>query len=117
MEQRNANDDAIVEQVERILDELIEQVALRVAAAGGGAVDGGVHAWWRGQYKAKFFYAIRVKGRVFDNDRPVLLKKAEELGKVARDLAGVGSVTTLHAAMASHQVDCPPIGGLEDWCN
>ena len=46
-----------------------------------------------------------------------LLKKAEELGKVARDLAGVGSVTTLHAAIASHQVDCPPIGHLEDWCN
>jgi hypothetical protein len=113
MEQPDVNDDAIVEQVNRMLDEVIDK-ALQTA---GGAVDGNVVAWWRSQYKAKFFYAIRMKHRVYAQDRSVLLKKAEELGKVARDLAGVGSITTLHAAMASHQVDCPPIGLLEDWCN
>jgi hypothetical protein len=117
MNRTDMNDDAIVDQVERILDELIDKVALGAAAAGGGAVDGGVKAWWRQQYKAKFFYAIRVKNRKYVEDQPNLLRKAEELGTCARDLAGVGSVTTLHAAMASHQVDCPPIGGLEEWCN
>jgi len=114
MEQTDVNDDAIVEQVNQMLDELIDE-ALRTA---GGTVDGGVVPWWRNQYKAKFFYAIRVKGRKYADDRSKLLKKAEELGKAARDLAGVGSITTLHAAIASHQVDCPPtLGILEDWCN
>jgi hypothetical protein len=117
MERRDMNDDAIEDQVNQILDELINDVALSAAAAHGGAVDGNVQAWWRSQYKAKFFYAIRVKGRVYANDRPVLLRKAKELGEAARALAGVGSITTLHAAIASHQVDCPPISGLEEWCN
>ncbi len=114
MEQTNLNDGAIEDQVNRILDDLME-VALRTA---GGTVDGGVVPWWRNQYKAKFFYAIRVKNRKYAEDRSTLLKKAQELGKVARDLAGVGSITTLHAVIASHQVDCPPtLGILEDWCN
>jgi hypothetical protein len=114
MEQRDVNDDGIVEQVNQILDELIEGVALRAA---GEPVDGEVVAWWRNQYKAKFFYAIRMKNRVYAQDRTVLLAKAEELGKAARALAGPESITTRHAALASHQVDCPPIGLLEDWCN
>lgn len=116
MEQTDVNDDEIQKQVNQMLDELIA-VALRAAAAAGGAVDGGVEAWWRNQYKAKFFYAIRVKKKNYAQDRSDLLKRVELLGKTARELAGVGSVTTLHAAMASHQVDCPPIGPMEEWCN
>jgi hypothetical protein len=113
MAQTDVNDDVIKNQVNQMLDELIE-VALRTA---GGTVDGGVVAWWRNQYKAKFFYAIRVKQKTYAADRTTLLKKAEALGNVARSLAGVGPITTLHAAIASHQVDCPPIDTLEDWCN
>lgn len=114
MEQPDVNDDAIVEQVNQILDELIEGVALRTA---GEPVNGDVVAWWRNQYKAKFYYAIRVKGCKYAQDRSKLLAKAEELGRVAREMAGADSITTRHAAMASLQVDCPPIGILEDWCN
>lgn len=113
MEQTDLNDGAIVDQVNQMLDELIDE-ALRTA---GGAVDGDVVAWWRNQYKAKFFYAIRMKNKTYAAERSALLKKAEALGKAARDLAGVESITTLHAAMASHQVDCPPFGIMEDWCN
>jgi len=112
--QTDPKDDEIVREVERILDQLVT-VALR--AAGGPALDD-VERWWRSQYKAKFYYAIRMKKKVYDSDEAALVAKAEELGRVARALAGpIAPISSLHAAIASYQVDCPPIGSLEDWCN
>ena len=114
MGQTDPTDDQIVRDVELILDELVG-VAL---GAAGGTVLKDVEAWWRGQYRAKFFYAIRMKKRTYASDKDKLRLKAEELGRVARALAGAdGAISPLHAAIASFQVDCPPTGILEDWCN
>ena len=59
-----------------------------------------------------------LKKKVFDKDEAAPVGKAQELGRAARALAGpFAPISTLHAAVASYQVDCPPIGDLEDWCN
>ena len=114
MEQTDPKDDEIVREVEAILDELVS-VAL---AAAGGTVLKDVERWWRGQYRAKFFYAIRMKKKSYGSDKSKLRAKAEELGRAARALAGAdAAISPLHAAVASFQVDCPPTGILEDWCN
>lgn len=111
---------AIARQVEQILDELVRDAT---AAAGGGAIDADVAKFWQVQYRAKFFYAILMRDKNYDDDRDNLKPRFAQLGEVARTLAGNDrAITTMHAAMASYAVDCRPVRDDVpqinwEWCN
>lgn len=115
MRQREKKD-PVLEQVDAILDDLLP----RILGAAGGEIDPDVEDWWRNQYRAKFYFAILKRNKDYAADREQLQKRARRLGKFARSLAPKSTITTLHAAIASHATDCVPVGSggtEEEWCN
>lgn len=107
------NDVAIDETVDQMLDELMQE-AERAADV---PLSGDVKLWWTSHYRAKFYYALRRKGKNYSADKAELSAKARELGLAARKLAVIEPISTFHAAIASYQVDCKPISVLEGYCN
>lgn len=101
------------EQVEKILEELYK----KAQAACKEPIEKSVKAHWYRHYRGNFYYAIHYKELKYADAKEELMRKSDDLGKVARRIAGDGNtVTPLHATLASFEVDCPA-DLFEDWCN
>lgn len=101
-----------------IISELLEEVKKT-----SGEIDESAKDFWVAHYTPLFIKAIDEKGRTYDGDKDMLLRKARALAAAARGRAGRNPISRGHAEDASKDVDCKhdptladPVHTDDYWC-
>jgi hypothetical protein len=110
--------DADIKKINEELGVFLDKCVQEAQILAKGKLTKEAAAWWKADYRGRFFYAIVFKEKKLkDVEKGFLETRLPDLVAKALHISGGDSITPDHAARASVLHNCPPGDRFEDWCN